>query len=123
MAASEVVWTQEKEEELVSMWQTMPCLFDTTSPEYMNRQKRMDCIVQMVSTLEIPGEFVVIRSTKIAPFYNININSVFISIMYQQAINLSSVNIQTASIIRFSSLRCSLKTAFAKCGLLDDNFD
>ena len=33
-------WSQEKEQQLIELWQTKPCLYDCSSKGYANRNKK-----------------------------------------------------------------------------------
>ena len=50
------VWTDNKEERLVEMWQQRACLYVTNSPEYCDRMKRLVAVAAMASELSLSGK-------------------------------------------------------------------
>ena len=53
----ESLWTHEKEDILVTMWQERPCLFSIRSPEYSDGIKRCAAIGEIVEVLGMTGTF------------------------------------------------------------------
>eukprot|EP00794_Sanderia_malayensis_P018316 gene18316-20141_t len=45
------LWTAEKEERLVEMWQARPCLYQTNSAEYADRAKKFVALNEIASDL------------------------------------------------------------------------
>ena len=55
------VWTDEKEEGLVEMWQERSCLYGTNSPDHCDRTKRLVVVAVLLSGLSPSGKLYVYR--------------------------------------------------------------
>ena len=50
------VWSVEKEEYLIELWEERSCLYDTSSRDYNNRVKKAKAWEEISFALEVPGK-------------------------------------------------------------------
>jgi len=48
-------WTEERIDELISLFEDRPCLYNTKSKDYHNRDRRKKAFDEIAATLEVTG--------------------------------------------------------------------
>lgn len=51
MAVSEYRWTEERVEELISLFEERPCLYNTKAKDYFNRDKKKKALDEIAAVL------------------------------------------------------------------------
>ena len=57
---AELVWTEEREDELVVMWQNTPCLYDITDKSYSDRNVRQKALREISFAMNTSGKYLII---------------------------------------------------------------
>ena len=64
------MWTQEKVEQLIGLYEDRPCLYNTTLKEYHNRDARKKTIEELATILEVSGVCTIrVQTLTLVPFY------------------------------------------------------
>ena len=54
-AIASTMWSTERVEHLIDLYEARSCLYDTKSKEYFNRDKRTKALQEISDTLNVPG--------------------------------------------------------------------
>ena len=57
MEMSDYKWTEEKVDELITLYEARPCLYDTKSKQYSNRDSRRKALAEIATALATTGKF------------------------------------------------------------------
>ena len=56
MAAGKEFWNSDRTEQFIALWESKPCLYDTTKEEYHNRNAKKKAKEEIAKALGITGE-------------------------------------------------------------------